>query len=167
MRTVIAPSPLVGEGGSKRRHHDMGEGASRRHWVGRYVGIPFAEHGLDFRGCHCWGLVRLVLQHECAIALPDYGEISATELIAAARRIGGESALPPWSRVAGEWRSFDVLLMHARPAGGGRVPGHVGIVSAPKHVLHVERATAAVDVPIAHPSVRHRIIAAFRHEALM
>jgi hypothetical protein len=68
--------------------------------------------------------------------------------------------------VVGRLQPFDVVVMHARWREGGRVPGHVGILSSPNHILHVERMTAAVNVPLNHPTVRHRVITIARHQAL-
>lgn len=136
-------------------------------WVDRYVGIPFSEDGLDFRACSCWGLVRLVLQQECGLELPTYGDLSADDLLAASRQIGRAAELPPWLSAVGRLQTFDVVVMHARRGEGGRVPGHVGILSSPSHILHVERATAAVCVSLSHPTVRHRIVTVARHQSMV
>lgn len=137
-----------------------------RNWVERYVGIPFQDVGFGFSGCNCWTLVRLVLLTECKIELPLYGETSADDLRAAGKQIGSNALIKPWLSVVGDRRTFDAILMSARLSDGGSFPGHVGIMTSPTHLLHVERATDAVNIPIDHPSVRQRIIGAFRHEAL-
>lgn len=135
-------------------------------WVERYIGIPFVTEGASFKGAHCWGLVRLVFMTERGITLPAYGEISAQDLLAAARAVRSDSAGDPWSPVAGDRQPFDVLLMRCRPAGGGMLIAHCGIMVTPAHVLHVEEATASVCVPVGHPSVRARAAGAFRHRGL-
>lgn len=38
----------------------------------KYVGVPYLEHGRDFNGCDCFGLVRLALARELRIYLPDW-----------------------------------------------------------------------------------------------
>jgi len=40
-------------------------------WCANYIGIPFMPLGRDFSGCDCYGLVRLVLEQEFGLALPD------------------------------------------------------------------------------------------------
>lgn len=38
----------------------------------KYIEIPYKDHGRDFDGCDCYGLVRLILKDEFDIELPDY-----------------------------------------------------------------------------------------------
>lgn len=137
-------------------------------WTETYNGIPFAPRGFDRTGCHCWGLVRLVLGERCGLWLPTYGEIAADELAAIARVMSAEKSAPSWSRVA-EWRPFDVVLMGGRVLQGERrhrAELHCGVAVSADHVLHVEEATAAVCVRRDNPSVRHRILETFRHRDL-
>lgn len=132
-------------------------------WLSKYVGIPFSETGLTAAGCHCWGLVRLVLSQEADVDVPSYGEHSAADLVAAARRM---NAPPPvWTRVNTP-RMFDVVLMTAMDKQHGRLVAHAGIMSSNFDVLHVWRATDAVNMPITHPRVRAKIVGFFRHARL-
>lgn len=137
-------------------------------WASRYVGIPFAEDGLTRAGCHCWGLVRLVLAEQCGIAdLPTYGEHSAADLIAAARFFRGEPLGDPWIKVDRP-QAFDVVLMTAM-AGQGRpsvVAGHCGVMVDAQTVLHVWEATAAVLMGLSHHLIRHKVLGFYRHRAL-
>lgn len=135
------------------------------HWVGKYIGIPFLDSGFTAAGCNCWGLVHLVLRQERGIEVPTYGEISAADMVNAARRMTTDSASPPWSK-CGTPQAFDVVLMTAKE-GGSRFIGHAGIMTSPMHLLHVWKATDAVNMAIDHPRVRHRIVGFWRHEALV
>jgi cell wall-associated NlpC family hydrolase len=128
-------------------------------FVEKYVGIPFVDHGRSWQGVDCWGLVKLVYETECRILLPSYGEISAEELTRVAHEVAEESSKEPWRPVT-DPILFDVAVMHRRKA-----PVHVGVVVAlnPVRLLHIERATHAVFVPVTHPSVSFRSISYFRH----
>lgn len=138
-------------------------------WLARYIGIPFRDDGLDFSGCHCWGLVHLVLANECGIAVPSYGEYSAADLVTAAR---AHKPGAPGNAESGDiWRkaqapcAFDIALMTAMEHAG-RLICHVGIMSSPTDVLHIWRATDAVNMPISHPRVRASIVGFYRHREL-
>jgi cell wall-associated NlpC family hydrolase len=132
-------------------------------WVEKYVGIPFLDGGRDRRGLDCWGLVRLVYETECGILLPPYGEISAAELNEVAHKVANESNKEPWVPTT-DHQLFDVAVMHRRTA-----PIHVGLVAAlnPVRLLHIERATQSVFVPITHKSVSFRATKYFRHRRMM
>lgn len=120
-------------------------------WAAAYVGLPF---GMAAGELTCWGLVRQVYADHLGVDLPEYGEISVHDLLRIARAMtrgkddGWRAVNPP--------QEFDVCIMRS-PQGGASVV-HVGVMTGPRHVLHVEAATAAVIVPIAHFSVAGRIL---------
>lgn len=136
----------------------------KRDWANDYVGIPFRDNGHSHDGCNCWGLVKLVLWYERGILVPEYGEISAADLMRAARQIKQDSNARPWIKVT-QPESFDVVLMTAKE-GGHRICGHAGIMTSTTRVLHVWKETAAVNMDIAHARVRETIVGFYRHEAL-
>ena len=124
-------------------------------WWGRYVGLPFGEGPGEVT---CWSLIAQVYRDELGVELPAYGEISARDLVQVARTMGREQLGEAWRAVA-EPEAFDVAIM--RSGRGGRAICHVGVMTGPSHVLHVDAATSAVVVPITHFSIRGRI-AGFR-----
>ncbi len=42
-----------------------------------YFSIPFKKFGRDYKGCDCWGFVRLVLKNECNINLPILDKVKS------------------------------------------------------------------------------------------
>lgn len=120
-------------------------------WWGPYVGLPFGEGPGQVT---CWGLVRRVYADHLAIDLPAYGEISARDLVRIARAMAAGKD-DGWC-VPELPAPFDVCLM--RGSSGGAVVVHVGVVTEPGRVLHVEAASAAVVVPVGHFSVAGRIM---------
>lgn len=40
-------------------------------WVKKYVGIPFKSGGRTPEGCDCYGLVRMILENEYSMKLPN------------------------------------------------------------------------------------------------
>lgn len=139
-------------------------------WAARYVGLPYADDGKS-DGYHCWSLVRLVLAEQCSIDVPAYGEISATNLAAAARAVSGDHTRPPWRQVEpNDARQFDIVVMSGRvkyATGPSRkLPAHVGIMVDRERMLHIEAGCDAVMVPLIHPSVKFRIHKIVRHEDL-
>lgn len=128
-------------------------------WVGRYVGIPFRDAGYDFSGCNCWGLVHLVLKHEAGVRVPTYAEVSATEIAAANDLFVTGAAHGPWIKVEKDLRPFDVALMRGTPM-------HAGVLVNETTILHVWKATQAVQMPLAHYRVRFRMLGFYRHKDL-
>lgn len=137
------------------------------HWSDRYVGLPFSDGRAQTSeaGVHCWGLVRLVLAEQCGIDVPSYGEISARDMIAVARRMSVDSGNDPWRVVMPrEVSEFDVVLM--TPADGRNIIGHAGIVCGAGHLLHITEGTAAMRLPLSHWSIKGRVLGYRRHAAL-
>lgn len=144
-------------------------------WWGAYVGRSFGSQS------ECWSLVREVYRDRLGIELPEHGELSAqyvaavemlraglvshSDMIAARRAVmtafDAGQASESWVKVEAP-QQFDVVLMGGPHADRQRVM-HVGVAVDGLRVLHIERATGSVVVPLAHPSVAGRIIGYRRH----
>ncbi|CAI2936032.1 C40 family peptidase [Aminobacter niigataensis] len=133
-------------------------------WLNRYVGIPFVSRGRSRAGLDCWGLVRLIYAQELGIELPSYGEIAAHDLISVSREVTSGKDGEAWGEVdRRDLRPFDVVVMRYH---GSRRIGHVGAVADATNMIHVEEASAAVVVPLAHFTIRERIACFRRHRFL-
>ncbi|HMO07721.1 MAG TPA: NlpC/P60 family protein [Paracoccaceae bacterium] len=127
-------------------------------WAAPLIGLPFGEGPGQVT---CWSLVRRVYADRLGILLPAYGEVSATDLVRIARAMrDGSGAADGW-RAVDRPAEFDVVLM--RGPQGGRAVVHVGVMAGAARVLHVEAASHAVLVPLAHWSLRDRILGYRRH----
>lgn len=126
-------------------------------WWGKYIGIQFVNGGRDGAGLDCWGLIRLVYAEQLGIDLPHYGEVSARDLIRIARSMDADRER--WE-VASAPRPFDLVAM--RFYGRGWV-GHVGLIVDDRHMIHTEKATAVVCIPLTHFTVRDRIASIRRY----
>lgn len=122
---------------------------------------------------NCWALVRTVYAQHCGISLPSYAGLDYREMNAVQQVIGTEAALPPWLPVKpfpGAERQFDVVIMRGwLPCSDGvkrRGIVHAGIVTRTGHVMHTDMEYAVVEVPLAHITVRGKLVACYRHEAL-
>jgi cell wall-associated NlpC family hydrolase len=131
-------------------------------WAAKYVGLPFLDQGRDFKGVDCWGLVRLVLWEERQVVVPTYGDTSALDLETVARTLKREAFAFPWIAVMpNAIQPLDVAVMFRR-----KTPIHVGIMVTCGDVLHIEEKTAAVIVPLSHPTISFRYPLFFRHREL-
>lgn len=143
-------------------------------WVNKYIGIPFVDSGRTIDGCDCWGLVRLVLLEEAGIAVESYGECSTKDLHKIAKLFDKDSKMEPWRTIdIGSERKFDLVLMkglssHDRPRA---VDLHVGIVTQPGWLLHIEDTTDSVHMCFRagvvggrpHPAIARRVAGVYRH----
>jgi len=127
----------------------------------RYVGLPFLDHGRSLVGLDCWGLVCLVYRELRGIELPSYAAdyVSAADRAEIAALIAGE--LAPWQEVpAGEEMRFDGVLMRE-----GKFPRHVGLVTQPGKLLHVDRGETSRIEPYRFGFLSHRIVKFYRYGA--
>ena len=134
-------------------------GAFPVNWWDRYVGLPFGEGRGEVT---CWSLVVRVFAEVRSISLPAYGEIPARDLARIARTMRREQLGETWPAVTVP-EPFDVATM--RSGSGRSAIVHVGVMIDAARMLHVEAASHAVVVPIAHHSVRGRIAGFRRYRA--
>lgn len=110
-------------------------------WAAPFVGLPYRDHGRDFDGCDCWGLVRLVYRDQAGIELPSYDEAYAS--IAERREIAAivaeEEASPTWTLITWDWRSAEAARLDIAVFVDGAYGRHVGIVLKPGLMLHLAR----------------------------
>lgn len=112
-------------------------------WWAPYIGLPY-------RQAHCWELVRRIFAEQRGILLHPFAEIDPNDLRRVAREMG--AGAQDWTPVETP-EPFDVVVMRRH-----RLPIHVGIVTQPGWVLHTERETDAVHVPLDHVTVAGRIV---------
>lgn len=127
----------------------------------RYVGIPYADKG---RGdaVDCWGLVCRVFRELRGVELPSHSEayVTAADARAIAALIAGE--LDPWQPVeAGSEQSFDCVLM--KECG---FPRHIGVVTRPGMVLHVQRGETSMIERYRSGPLAHRVAGFYRFKGL-
>lgn len=138
-------------------------------WAERYVGRPYLGSPT---GVHCWALVREVLRDQAGVEVPEYGMVDARELSSVSGTIDRERADPgQWELVQyGQEREFDVVVMRGwmRDQGGGlrRGVAHVGVVTEPGRVLHVDNPHDAVVSRLDCRETRPRVVAIYRHRGL-
>ncbi len=128
-------------------------------WAGKYVGIPFDDIH------HCWWVVQQVLQHHAHIEVPTYSETSAEELMQVARIMKIEKRLEVWSEVE-EPRQFDVVMM-CGCMEHNKTAFHTGIMVSDLHVLHIEKRTDSVVLPLTSQLIKHRVNGYYRHRELV
>ncbi len=129
-------------------------------WAGRYIGLPFLDHGRDRAGLDCWGLVRLAVSEQFDISLPAFlGDYQTTADIAGiAALVEREAVL--WLPVrAGEERLGDVVVLRLK----GR-PVHVGLVLGDAQMLHVEQGVDSAIEKYSSPRWKDRIHGFYRYE---
>jgi cell wall-associated NlpC family hydrolase len=105
---------------------------------GKYIGIPFVDHGRTMEGCDCWGLVRLIYSQEFGIELDDLGPLYQSTLDADGMRRLSIVQLPRWEKVEVPQVGDGVLLQVKG------VPIHVGVIVSDNQMIHVEHGLDAV-----------------------
>lgn len=127
-------------------------------WVKKYVGIPFVSNGRTMEGCDCYGLVRLVLQNEYGIALPEFSDnyddannVRETVLLFSKHRpvILAEKLPCP------QEKALVIITEHG-------VAAHIGIVAGGGCILHTGYKTGCICQRETHPGIRSRIEGYYR-----
>jgi cell wall-associated NlpC family hydrolase len=124
-----------------------------REWVKKYIGIPFVSNGRTADGCDCYGLVRLVLNNEYGLNLPELSDDYSDALnVGETARLFAEN-LPV---LAGEKiaapKEGAVAVIRERG-----VCAHIGVCAGGGYILHTGIKTGAVCQRESHPGLRGRI----------
>jgi len=122
-------------------------------WVKNYIGIPFVSNGRGMTGCDCYGLVRLVLQNEYGIILPELsGDYeNALNIAETAKLFAEKRPVLAAEKLAGpRERAVAVITEQGHPC-------HLGIVAGNGYILHTGIKTGSVCQRETHPSLRGRI----------
>ena len=128
--------------------------------VSKFVGLPWREHGRDFDGLDCWGLVYLIYLHELRIELPSYVDEYENTVDAKHLKKVYDQNMTAWSMLIHDQpRIFDVALMRVRGH-----PIHVGIYLEPGKMLHIEDGLNSVIEAYNGLQWQNRLIGFFRHE---
>jgi len=132
-------------------------------WESKYTIAPFKDHGRDLSGLDCWGLVRLVYLQELNIALPEFAEISPSDLRRVAYMIDGAKDSEEWSSVdRPNLKPFDVVVMSQY---GGIRNAHVGLITNAGKLMHIEKGSNVLVLPLDHFTIRERVKCFRRHKS--
>lgn len=135
-------------------------------FVNRAGRVPFVDHGRDYAGWDCWGLVLCAYRDVYGIALPSFTESypDAGETRASRATISdvmaayaGEACRGAWQRVAHP-APGDVLLLKV----SGR-PIHVGLYIDRGEFIHAERKIGTNVESIRSLLWRDRVEATFHY----
>lgn len=126
-----------------------------------FIGIPYAEHGRDYTGADCWGMVFLYYRDVLNTPVPSYEvEMSSREfrpkaispLVMAERDANWTQTQTP--------KQGDVVVMR-----NGMHEGHVGIYLDGGLLLHsdgeVNSGYSCIE-RLDGPAIRNRIVGYFR-----
>lgn len=133
----------------------------------KYMRIPFKDHGRDFSGCDCGGLVWLIYHNELHIDLPDWRDRYSKTTLEFSEDLSntvstmlGENGNPvPFT----ERKPFDVVSFRIRGADI-----HVGLVVDYSHFMHIWRGVTTVSIEKFTSLVwRNAVTGCYRHSTMI
>lgn len=124
----------------------------------KYTTIPYKDHGREFDGVDCWGLVYLIYLHELGISLPTYSE--QYESVAEAKRIGTLVAKERlnWPKTDVP-EKFDVIIIRMKG-----FPMHCGVYIGEGKFMHCLKGVNVSVEKIESASWKSRIEGFYRYE---
>jgi len=129
-------------------------------WFRKYMLYDFLDGGRNYKGVDCWGLIYSVYKHELGIVLPSYDDLSPQEQMAVSDQVEKDTVARPWIDVPlNEMRPFDMCVLRGLAQHKGRfqwMSNHVGVVTIPPYVMHIEDAAGVMHLPIMDTNQRRR-----------
>jgi hypothetical protein len=105
------------------------------------VGVPFKEHGRDYDGWDCWGLVLSAYRDVLAINLPDY-IYETTHKAAPLSRLFSDRLEDRWIKVT-QTHPLAIATIYRRG-----VVIHVGLALPKRRIIHVEKGIDTCIEPV-------------------
>lgn len=128
-----------------------------------YIGIPYGDHGRDYKALDCWGLLWLMYKELFNIKLPSYTDryASAEDQETVTNLIYKE--IGPWTQIDANEASFgDAILLKIKG-----YPWHIGIIIEQGLMIHVMKGIDVCLERYDRSMWRHRVIGFYRHEVLV
>lgn len=121
-------------------------------WFKKYMLFEFLDGGRSRAGVDCWGLIYAIYKHELGIILPSYDNLSPQEQMAVSKQVESDTIVRPWIDVPfGEMKPFDMVILRGLAQHGGKfqwMSNHMGIVTIPPYVMHIEDISGVMHLPI-------------------
>ncbi len=125
-----------------------------------FAAVPYRRHGRAMDGADCWGFVRLAAA-SVGIDLPYWNEVDVCDLEECAGEIADLRDTYCTKVILGSEHTGDVVHMWS-VVGGKKRRLHLGIVTRPGRLMHLERIGGVKAVPVFHATVASRILGIYR-----
>lgn len=110
-------------------------------WVGKWIGLPFADKGRGPDAFDCWGLVRAVLADQFGVTLPDYADAYTDAHDHASVAAAVEAGLRDGWQTVDKPQCGDLIVIKI----AGR-PWHCALAVTPERFLHVpDKGTSCIE----------------------
>lgn len=147
-------------------------------WLRRYRHITWEEGGRHLPRLDCHGLVLFIMAAEKAVALMDHCELTLSRAAAAGLDFSAETFTTAFIPVQqGFERAFDVAVIRRAMVVDNRARRgwwHLGVVSRPGFIFHLEQDAGPVETPFRDTSVARgsatllaKDVRLFRHVSLV
>jgi len=121
------------------------------------IGVPFLDHGRDFQGWDCWGLVVRAYRECFGVEVPGYEDVSALNSKDAGELF--EFHKKSWTEVpAHQEHPGDVILLRH-----GSWPCHTGLIVKAGLMLHVDMGIDTCVESYVSGVWKKRVIGIYRH----
>lgn len=127
-------------------------------FLNKYISIPYKDHGLDFQGVNCWGLLYLIYLTERGITVPTYVEdyASSEDEIELGQLINQEKV--KWLEVKTP-QKFDAILIRLKGQ-----PMHCGVYLDNDLFIHCLKGSNVTIESINSVMWKNRILGYYRYE---
>lgn len=147
-------------------------------WKRKYFRCTFEDGGRCFPRVDCYGLITTAYNIELAITLEEWPRLTLDAITAAGGDLLEARFTTDFIPVEmGFELPFDVAVIEkVLPIDGKlkRGPWHVGLVTRPSHLLHIDMYTGVVELPFrdtptskAHVTCREKHVKLFRHRQMV